>query len=539
MKTLSKTTVLVAVSLFLITLVPMALWPGESGHFLDVAYVFMTSDLAWLFLGFGAACCILVLFFSFSKYGDIKMGGKNAKTEYSTFSWVSMNMCSALAAGILTLGMCEWMSYVTDTPFGVEPYSSEAYEWASAYGLFHWGFLAWPILIFPAVSTGYQYWNGRAETLDIQGCCVNVINFDKLPFLGKLLNGLVAFIIAAGFTATIGLGTPIIAKLVSDLTGLSYGFEMRIATILGLCVIFLLSASKSISKGMAVISDFNVKLAIVFIAFVFLVGPVSFTLNTLVQALGINLDSFARMATYTDPIANTGFPATWTIFYWAWYVGDSVLQGLWIARVSKGRTIREICTVLCVAAPVACIVVFAVLSYYGMNLELTGQLMVSDIAIEQGTDAAVLAVLQQMPFPKLAILVFAVLLFFNLATSCVSSSTVVSALTSKAEHGEEPNKWVKVFWACTFVTIPVALLFIDHMNEGISLLELLQSVTTIIALPMIVIVTLINISFFKNLKNDIESKKVLDAIPDSKRHRWEIYYKEKTELRIDDMKNKE
>ena len=86
MKTLSKTTVLVAVSLFLITLVPMALWPGESGHFLDVAYVFMTSDLAWLFLGFGAACCILVLFFSFSKYGDIKMGGKNAKTEYSTFS---------------------------------------------------------------------------------------------------------------------------------------------------------------------------------------------------------------------------------------------------------------------------------------------------------------------------------------------------------------------------------------------------------------------------------------------------------------------
>lgn len=522
MKTMSKSIMALILFIFVIVLVPIGIWPQESADLIGRIYDWMTMDYAWLFLLFGAGCCILALFFSFSRYGDIRLGGKDARPDYTTFHWIAMNLCSALAAGILIFGMCEWMSYVQGTPFGIEPYSTEAYEYASAYGMFHWGFTAWPILVIPAITIGYQYWNGKSGILNVSCACGKVIGErNKSSIIGKLLNGIVAFAIAGSLAATIGLGTPIIAEILSALFGMENTFGLRIIVICALCLFFLLSSSKSIAKGMEIISDFNVKLGIVFLVFVFLVGPKIFTLNNFTMAIGKNLDEFIRMSFYTDAIAKTGFIQGWTVFYWSWYVSQSILEGLWVAQVSKGRTLREICIAVCIWSPIACWGTFGVLTNYGMNLELTGQVMLSQIAAESGNNVAVLEVLKTLPLSQIAMFVFMILIFLNLATSCTSNATVVATLSSKnLKYGEEPNKFLKVVWACLFLAIPVSLLFLERVVPGLSLLETLQSVTTVVAIPMFFVCVLIGVSFYRSLKEDIKSGKILEFVSDDAAAKW-------------------
>ena len=152
--------------LVMIFVIPAAVVPVQTSDLISVMNSFMTRDLAWLCFGCYLIFLAFPIYFAFSKYGKIRMGGKDAKPEYTNFEYISMNVCSALAAGVVTFGFTEWMYYVTATPFHVEPYSIQAYEYASAYGMFHWGLTMWPLYIMPGIAIGYMYYNkkiGRAH----------------------------------------------------------------------------------------------------------------------------------------------------------------------------------------------------------------------------------------------------------------------------------------------------------------------------------------------------------------------------------------
>ena len=526
-KKANKPVMFITLGLLALMVLPMVIWPDASSAVINKFYSFMTWDLAWLFLLIGVFCAAAAIFVIASRYGDIRLGGKDAKPHYRTFTWISMMLCSALAAGILIFGMVEWMYYVNGTPFNLEPHSIEAYEYASAYGMFHWGFSAWSFYLLPGLAIGYMYWNKHVGSLRISDSCQGLLGPDKSKRKGLrlVIDGLITFCYVGGLMCTVGLGTPVMAELFSYLTGMPDSFGLRIGVILVFCLFFILSTSRSIAKGMGIISDFNVKLAIAFFIFVFLVGPKSFMLNNFTMAVGTNIREFVRMSFNTDAIAQTGFIQSWTIFYWAWYVGLSISTGLWTARVSYGRTFREIAIATTVISPLACWVTFGILGNYGMGMELLGKLDVSRVIDEVGNNGATLMVLKTLPFAALAVVVFLVLIFFNLATSATATSTTVAILTSDGlKEDEEPHKWYKVFWSFMFLALPVAILFLEHKVEGLNILKTLQSVTTVFAIPILPIVFALIWSFVKTLRKDVAAGDI--AVDDDKRWKWAAVKKE-------------
>lgn len=512
---------LLAVGLLIAMVIPMALYPDASAAVINIFYSIMTLNLPWLFLLIAFLSAVFAAFIMFSKYGDIRLGGAEAKPHYPFFTWAAMNMCSAAGAGILIFGMVEWMYYVKTPPFGLEPMSIQAYEYASAYGMFHWGFSAWAIYLPASLALGYIFWNKKADSLNLSDLCQSVLKGESLPVrvLRTCIDGVVAFGYIGGLVCTVGLGTAILAELLGHLLGMPVTFELRIGVILVFFLFFLLSTSKSIAKGIGIISDFNVKLAIAFFLFVFLVGPKSFILNNFVMAIGTNIREFVHMSFNTDSIAQTGFIQEWTVFYWAWYVGCTISDGLWLARVSYGRTFREIAIVRCIWTSLACWLAFAVLGNYGISLELSGALNLSQLVAESGNNAAVLAVLKTLPFSGLAITVYMAVVFITLACGATAASTVVSMLTSKnLKSEEEPASWYKVFWACLVLLLPVSILFLEHMVPGLNVLKTIQSVTTVFAIPMLFVIALLLWTFYKTLKADIERRNI--PVAKSKLIKW-------------------
>lgn len=147
---------------------------------IKVLYNFLTEDLAWLFLLMGVAYSAIAFVCFFTRYGDIRLGGREAKPMFKTFTWNAMNICNALAAGVLIFGLCEWMFYVKTPPFGLKPGSTEAYEMASAYGMFHWGFSAWAFYLVPALAMGYLFWNKKCASLRISDLSAGILGGESL-----------------------------------------------------------------------------------------------------------------------------------------------------------------------------------------------------------------------------------------------------------------------------------------------------------------------------------------------------------------------
>lgn len=528
-KNINMPVALLAIGLLAIMIVPMIIIPDTSANVIAAFYNVMTLNFPWLFMIIAFLSAVFAVFIMFSKYGDIRLGGPNAKPHYKTFSWAAMNMCSAAGAGIFIFGMVEWMYYVKTPPFGVTPMSIQAYEYASAYGMFHWGFSAWAIYLPISLALGYIFWNKKVDSLNISDLCKNVLKGDSIHIriIRRFIDGIVAFGYIGGLVCTVGLGTSILAELAGYLIGCAVTFELRIAVILVFCLFFILSTSKSIAKGIGIISNFNVKLALAFFIFVLLFGPTSFILNNFTMAIGTNLREFIHMSFNTDAIAQTGFIQQWTVFYWAWYLGCTISDGLWLARVSYGRTFREIAIVRCIWTSLACWMAFAVLGNYGMNLELTGVLNLSQIVVDSGNNIAVLAVLKTMPLSTLAIIIYMCIVFITLACGATAASTVVSILTSKnLEKDEEPQKWYKIFWAFLVLLLPVSILFLEHMVPGLNVLQTIQSVTSVFAIPMLFVIIVLLISFVKTLHTDIQEKRIF--VDDNKKFKWKQANEEST-----------
>ena len=522
---------LIIVTLLMLTsvVVPIIVVPEKVVSIISLLFKFITTDLAWLFLLLGIFMAIGAVMLLATKYGDIRLGGKDAKPHYRTFTWVAMNLCAALAAGILIFGICEWMYYVTGTPFGIEPGSTMAYEYASAYGLFHWGFSAWAFYLIPGVCIGYLYWNKKIGTLRVSALCGNTIGGDKSwqVALRWFIDAIIVFCYFMALMTTIGIGTPVIGELASNLLGIPNAFGTKIGVILIFCLFFTLSTSKSIAKGMGRISDFNVWLAVIFFIYVLVVGDTSFILNNIVLSIGTNLREFVRMSFNSDAIAQTGFVQGWTIFYWAWYVALTFMCGIWIARTSYGRTLREIAVCNCVWAVMACWITFGILGNYGLSQELFHGLNLSGAIGEVGNNGATLMVLQTLPLSKLCIFVFMVLIFFNLETSATASGTALSMYTSVGlDADEEPNPWYKTFWCMLFLVIPVGVLILEHNVEGLNVLKTIQSMITISALPVLIALGVLFWSAAKTFKADFEDGTILESIDNNRQHKWNIKVKQ-------------
>ncbi|ASN03951.1 BCCT family transporter [Virgibacillus necropolis] len=498
-----------ALVLILAVSIPLILFPEAGAKFVTMANDFMTSTFGMLYIIMGLAAFVFLLYVAFSKNGQIKLGNADEEKEFGSFSWAAMLFAAGIGSSILYWGMIEWAYYYQGPPFGLEPRSNEAIQWASSYGIFHWGPIAWAIYTLPALPIAYFYYVRKKPVLKISEAVRPVLGRLVDGPLGVIIDVLFMFGLMGGAGTTLALGTPMIAEGVHDLTGLPVTLGLKTGILLLCTVIFAISAYSGLRRGIKVLSDINLWLAILVLGFIFVAGPTVFISEATISSIGIIMDNFFRMATWLEPFRNlagfteTGFPESWTVFYWAWWVVYAPFVGLFVARISRGRTIREMTLGTMIYGTIGCILFFGIMGNFGLYLQLSGSFDVISFMNEFGAPAAIIAILHQLPLAGVMVAAFTVLAIIFLATTFDSSSYILAAVVQK-EVQSEPLRWNRLFWSFTLCLLPLVLMYIGN-------LETLQTASIVAGFPVIFIMLLLAWSFMKASNSDIKESKEYES----------------------------
>ncbi|MCL1036163.1 BCCT family transporter [Shewanella submarina] len=499
---IDKPTFFGALALLVSVIVPLALFPAEGADWIAVAKTFMTDKLGFAYLTLGLAAFFFMIYIIFSDIGQIKLGDPDEKPEYATGSWAAMLFCGGIGASILYWGCIEWAYYYMNPPFQLEPGSEEAVRWAATYGIFHWGPIAWSIYLIPALPIAYFFYVRKQPVLKVSAALMPVIGEARSHGkLGKFIDVLFIFGLLGGAATTLGLAAPLINE------GISYLFDIPTSTgsqigVLMLCTaLFAYSSYKGMDGGIKLLSNINFWGALALLAFVLIAGPTVFMLETGLDSIGRMLSNFFVMATWAEPFGGMGsfkdthFPQDWTIFYWAWWLVFAPSMGLFVARISRGRTIKQMVTGSIFFGSLGCALYFMVLGNYGLSLQLSGQLDVVGILQDQGPTRAIFAMLEQLPFSYGVIVVFTLLCIIFTATTFDSISYILASVVQN-NVTEDPLRWNRLFWAFTLSIMPSVLMFMGGLAT-------LQTAAIVGGLPLLIIAVMLMISGVKAATLDL------------------------------------
>ncbi|MDW0112080.1 BCCT family transporter [Sporosarcina saromensis] len=461
---------------------------------LDNVMTAITYKMDWAFQFLTIGLFILLIWLAFSRYGAIKLG--DGKPEFSTFSWGTMLFTAGMGTSIMYWSMMEPLYYFTGPPFGIEPESNEAAEWALTYGLFHWGISAWSLYAFPTVVIAYSYFIKKRPSLKMSVALSGALGKYADGWVGKLIDILVIWSLVGGLGTSLGLGVPMVSAVVGAIFGLEQSLTLDAIIVICITIIYSASAYLGLHKGIRRLSDLNVYLALALAIFVFIAGPTLFILTYFTNSFGMMIQNFAMMSFYTDPISQGGFPQGWTVFYWAWFAATAPFMGLFVARISKGRTLRQLITHMLLWGSIGGWLYFMVFGGYTMNLQLENIVPVKDILADSGGPAAVVAILQSLPLSAIVLVFFVVLAVIFLSTSMDSATYILSAIATKElNEGQEPARWHRMVWGIILAAISLSLLLIGG-------LRVIQTSAVVVSIPIYVFYLLLIVSLLKWLKQD-------------------------------------
>lgn len=499
---IDKTTFFGALGLLFSVIIPLIIWPEQGAEWIAVAKSFMTNKLGFMYLALGIAAFFFMVYIVFSDIGQIKLGDADEKPEFATGSWAAMLFCGGIGASILYWGTIEWAYYYQSPPFQLEAGSEEAVRWAATYGIFHWGPIAWSIYLIPALPIAYFYYVRKQPALKVSSALMPVIGEARSHGgWGKFIDVLFIFGLLGGAATTLGLAAPLINEGISYLFGIPSTTTSQIGVLLLCTALFAYSSYKGMDEGIKVLSNINFWGALALLAFVLFAGPTLFMLETGLDSIGRMLSNFFVMATWAEPFGgygtfeNTHFPQDWTIFYWAWWLVFAPSMGLFVARISRGRTIKQMVSGSIFFGSLGCALYFMILGNFGLSLQLSGQLDVISILNEQGPTTAIFSILEQLPMSTLVIAVFTILCIIFTATTFDFISFILASVVQN-NVTEDPLRWNRLFWAFTLSFMPSVLMFMGGLAT-------LQTAAIVGGLPLLVIAVMLMISGVKAATLDL------------------------------------
>ncbi len=499
---IDKPTFFGAILLLCAVVIPLLVFPAEGAEWIAVAKTFMTDKLGFAYLGLGLAAFFFMIYIVFSDIGQIKLGDPDEKPEFALASWAAMLFCGGIGASILYWGTIEWAYYYQNPPFQLEAGSEEAVRWAATYGLFHWGPIAWCIYMIPAIPIAYFFYVRKQPVLKVSAALMPVIgeahSFGKL---GKVIDVLFIFGLLGGAATTLGLAAPLINEGISYLFGIPATTGSQILVLMVCTAIFAYSSYMGMDKGIKILSNINFWGALGLLLFVLVCGPTIFMLETGLDSIGRMLSNFFVMATWAEPFGGMGtfedthFPQDWTIFYWAWWLVFAPSMGLFVARISRGRTIKQMVSGAVFFGSLGCSMYFIILGNYGLSLQLSGELDVVGILNSEGATRAIFATLETLPFSTFVIAIFTLLCVIFTATTFDSISYILASVV-QTNVTEDPMRWNRLFWAFTLSFMPSALMFMGGLAT-------LQTAAIVGGLPLLVIAVMLMISGVKAAMLDL------------------------------------
>ena len=418
---------------------------------------------------------VIGIILAVGRTGAVVLGGIKAP-EMPTFQWISIIMCTLLAGGGVFWAAAEPMAHFTSPPplFGGETGTAEAAYNALAQSFMHWGFLAWAILgsLTAIVFMYLHYEKGlplkpRTLLYPVFGDRVMKGSF------GAIVDSSCVLAVVAGTVGPIGfLGLQVSFGL-EKLFDIPNIYFTQVMILLGLIVIYTLSAVSGVTRGIQILSRANVVLAVALMIFILIFGPTAFIIDSYLHSFGIYLDKFIPMATFR---ARPCWLDWWTVFFWGWFLGYGPLMAMFVARISRGRTIRQMVLMISIVAPVITCFWFTIVGGSGLAFELANPGVISEPFTGFNLPAALLAITEQLPLGFFISLLFLILTTIFVATTGDSMTYAVSMVMTGTDH---PKSSMRIFWGIMMGV--VAALLISIGSGGISAL---QSFIVVTAVPV-------------------------------------------------------
>ncbi|WP_256869826.1 BCCT family transporter [Paenarthrobacter ureafaciens] len=469
----------------------------------------------WLFMVLASLFVIFVLWLALGKFGNIPLGKDGEKPEFRTISWVAMMFAAGMGIGLMFYGVAEPLfHYISPPPGTVDGRTPDAIQTAMATSIFHWTLHPWAMYAVVGIAMAYgTYRLGRKQLVSAAFTSLFGIRMVEGP-LGKFINILAIFATLFGTAASLGLGA---LQIGSGLTSNGWMGEVGtpvlvvIVAILTFC--FVASAVSGISRGIQWLSNINMVLAVVLALIVFVAGPTLFILNLIPSAVGDYARDLAEMSSRTEAVGDDALRSwmtSWTIFYWAWWISWTPFVGLFIARISRGRTIRQFVTGVLLVPSIVSVIWFCIFGGTAFHVQqeadkagTPGLVTMVDGAPSINFDGALFDLVKNLGMPEwltvgvIALAMVLVAIFF--VTGADAASIVMGSLSSNgAEH---PRRGVVIFWG-TLTGAVAAVMLLAGGDEPSEALSGLQRVTIVAALPFILVMLLLCFALAKDLRRD-------------------------------------
>ena len=475
--------------------IPLGLAPEKAGQFVSALYDQISTNFGVLYQLFGLGCIGFLLWLAFSPYGRIRLGQEDERPDYSTFSWIGMLFCAGTGASLLVWSGVEWAYYIDSPPMGALPRSAEAIAWASAYGPFHWGITAWAFYALPTIAIAYPFYVKQVPHLRASTSLHAILGSSgENSSIGRIVDLAAMIALLGGAGTSLSVIAPTIAASAAELLSINTSFTLEFLVMVVCIGLFGASVWLGIDRGIRRLSDLNVYLILFLLVFILAVGPTLFLLKNSVNTLGFMAENFVRMMTWTDPIEKTGFVEKWSIFYWAWWITFALPVGVFVTRISRGRTIRQVILGMLTFGSMGCWLFYFVLGNYSLSLELDGVMSVTDSLTKHGMYVTVENIISTLPFGAGALLLFILVSIISVATTYDSASyTLASTATAELKVGENPARWHRLYWALILGLLPILMMYVGG-------LQVIRSGVLVASLPLLAVGVAMMISLLKSLR---------------------------------------
>jgi choline/carnitine/betaine transport len=450
----------------------------------------------WAFVLSASGFVVFALWLAFSRYGKIPLGHDGEPPEFRTVSWVAMMFSAGMGIGLMFYGVAEPLSHFTSPPPGTVPADSEeALDVAMATTLFHWTLHPWAIYAVVGLAIAYSTFRCNRRQL-ISSAFAPLLGEARAEGpLGKAIDILAIFATLFGSAASLGLGALQIGAGLQANGLPALGKGLLVAIIAILTVAFVCSAVTGVAKGIQFLSNVNMVLAGVLALVVFVAGPTILILNLLPTAIG---DYFGNLAQLAARTAASGGDATaewlagWTVFYWAWWISWTPFVGMFIARISRGRSIKQFVVGVMLIPSFVSLLWFAIFGGAAINLQRSG----TDLAAAD-TEGQLFGLLRTMPAGAALSILAIVLIAIFFVSGADAASVVMGTLTQSGSI--EPQRWVVVFWGVLMGAIAIIMLLVAPGSEA---LTGIQNITIIMAAPFALVMVLLCVALTRDLRHD-------------------------------------
>ncbi|NHC23643.1 BCCT family transporter [Nocardioides sp. IC4_145] len=477
---------------------------SASGSALD----WVMRSTGWLFVLTASGFVVFVLWLALGKFGRIPLGRDDEEPEFSTVSWVAMMFSAGMGIGLMFYGVSEPVTFFTDPPPGTgEAGTPRAAETAMATTLFHWTLHPWAIYAVVGLTIAYGvYRKGRAQL--VSAAFEPLLGRHAHGAGGKVIDMFAIFATLFGSAASLGLGALQIRSGLQIVGGIGeVGNGVLVAIIAVLTAAFVLSAVSGVARGIQYLSNINMVLAVLLALFLFVVGPTVFILNLLPSSIGTYLGDLPTMAARTgaEGPETAAWLQSWTIFYWAWWLSWTPFVGMFIARISRGRTIRQFVTGVLLVPSLISLVWFAIFGGTAIDLQSDGV----DIAGAEGLESQLFTTLEQFPWATVTGILVMVLVGIFFVSGADAASIVMGTLSERGTT--DPRRPTVVFWGVATGAVAAVMLLVG----GAEALSGLQTITIVAALPFVLVMIGLAVSLVKDLRQDplvVRRQYAVDAV---------------------------